>query len=119
MRAGITVVFLIVFCAVMTYYINMAFSPIQSMSVSNLKLMFYADLFLLTLIIYFNSGIEGILRYVNQICTLALATSFLIPMLYYSGFVKSAKDLMLLFDGSVIVASLVVLITGVRHGYFK
>jgi hypothetical protein len=56
---------------------------------------------------------------VNNICFGAVACNLFILLLYFHNFIADAEYMIYCFNGSVIAVSIMILISGGRHGAFK
>ena len=81
----------------------------------------YTTLFLILFIfIDLKIGIvSGLHKQFNDICQFTIMFNFILIILYHHSYGDSGISKLIAFNGSIFVVTVMVLFSGLRHGYFK
>lgn len=121
MRTIISLLALIIFCAVYSWYLFL-FTHIDLLPIHRLKLLYYYNLGGMLLFCFIDKRIpcnETYHAQMNDICFSAVLVNIVILILYFHNVLLNHHKMIYLFNGSIFVVSLIVFINAWRYGYFK
>lgn len=121
MRAAISFIALSLYCACFSYYIWLICHP-TIFGVAYPKTLYNFSMF--AIFVFYRWDCSNLTdrqmhTTANTMCFNSMAINFAILALYFGNIITDPKSLIYTFNGSVIASSLLVLKSGLQHGYFK
>lgn len=115
MRTAFAIVILVLYVAAINYYI----ATLGGIPIRYSKLIYNCATGLTVAFLFIDTPVEYLHKQVNKINKVSLSINFIIIIFTHLLIISDPTNMLLLFNGSIFVTTLMIFVSGWQHGYFK